>query len=297
MKKAGEPRGNYPSESLADGAAIRFISGMLLTALLADSLALGPHWIYDRADLAARFPSLESLEPPATQYHPGKQAGDQTHLGDQTLILADSLLATKGEPDAGHFLAQWTAFWNDPKTQSYRDKATKFVLENGSPSSSTELAGAARTAPLAAILLKRGVRGDRLAEQLYAHVSLTHRSEASQQATNVLAQLLSQVADGKPLLDVLPADPHPTLETGAAIEELGQGCNITGALPASLLLLRRHGAEPKAALQQNALAGGDSAARGLFIGMILGIQRPKLPESWAAQLHARFTVERFERES
>jgi ADP-ribosylglycohydrolase len=266
---------------------------MLLTSLIADSLALGPHWIYDRSEIASKFTDFESLQAPVTSYHPGKQAGDQTHLGDQTKILAESLIATQGEPDAAHFMAHWNAFWANPETKSYRDKATKSVLETQNPSSSTEIAGIARTAPLAALLLHRGFRGDDLASMLYAHVSLTHQSQACEQATQLLAGLLTLAIDGKSLLSLIPADPFPNLTSGEAIERIGQSCDLSAALPASLLLLRRYAADPKEALIQNALAGGDSAARGLFIGMILGVTHPTLPSNWVNQLRAKSLINQF----
>jgi hypothetical protein len=48
-------------------------------------------------------------------------------------------------------------------------------------------------------------------------------------------------------------------------------------------LLKRHAADPAQALTENAMAGGDSAARGLFLGIILGAAGAKLPEAWAPQ--------------
>jgi ADP-ribosylglycohydrolase len=268
---------------------------MFLTSLIADSLALGPHWVYDRAQIAAQSPKLDSLEAPMTTYHPGKQAGDQTHLGDQVKLLAQSLIETHGEPDGAEFMRRWRTFFSDASTLSYRDKATKTVLETNSPSPSTELGGVARTAPLAAVLMKRGLRGEALAAALYEHVSLTHSSAASQSATQILADLLTQAAAELPLVDLLSADPMPQFSTGDAIEKIGQSCDASVSLPVCQLLLRRHGSDPVTALRENALAGGDSAARGLFIGMILGVNKPELPAAWVAALRARKLVENFER--
>jgi ADP-ribosylglycohydrolase len=267
---------------------------MLRTALIADAVALGPHWLYDQASIATQFPNFVELRAPATSYHPGKLAGDQTHLGDQVKLLAESLIATEGEADHAHFLRHWKAFWTNPATLSYRDKATKQVLETNSPTASTELAGVARVAPLAMVLIKQGKRGDTLAEGLYAHVSLTHRSEVSQRATALLADLLTRQLNGASLAEILPPDPLPQLPTGTAILELGQSCDASAALPASLLLLKRHGHDPAEALRQNAWAGGDSAARGLFMAMILSAQAdPTLPAPWVQGLRAHALVSIF----
>jgi ADP-ribosylglycohydrolase len=264
---------------------------MFQTSLLADSLALGPHWIYDRKEIATRFPNLNALHAPATNYHPGKQAGDQSHVGDQAVLLAQSLVATKGEPDTAHFMAHWRSFWSLPTTQTYKDKATKQVLESQTPSPSTELAGVARCGALAQLLVKRGMRGDSLARELYTHVSLTHNSELSKDATARLAGVLTQIAEGRDWRAELPADTAPTLTTGDALEKIGQSCDAAVALPAVWLLLRRHSADPEKALIENALAGGDSAARGLFLGIILGAAGAKLPDTWRTGLRARPVVE------
>ena len=124
---------------------------ILLTSLAGDALCLGPHWIYDQHEIAKKFGRITGYAAPATSYHPGKQAGDFTHYGDQTLILLRSL-AEHGRFDLTSFAAEWRAFWDDPATHSYRDGATKATLENlrkgalpnEAASASHDVAGAAR---------------------------------------------------------------------------------------------------------------------------------------------------------
>jgi ADP-ribosylglycohydrolase len=258
---------------------------MFITSLIADSLALGPHWMYDRKEIAARFPHMDSLFAPATSYHPSKQAGDQTHLGE-------SLLATDGVHDSAHFMNHWRTFWLSPETKSYRDKATKHVLENGTPAPSTELGGLARTGALAQILLIRGVRDYALAEALYSNVRLTHDSDSSQRVTAEVADLLTQIVDGRDWIAQLPNDPWPALSAGEAIERIGQSCDAAAAWPAVQLLLRRFASDPAQALRENTLAGGDSAARGLVLGMALGAAGAVLPSAWQDGLHAAQLAQR-----
>jgi hypothetical protein len=64
---------------------------ILLTSLAGDALCLGPHWIYDQREIAQKLGQITGYAAPLTSYHPGKQAGDFTHYGDQTLILLRSL--------------------------------------------------------------------------------------------------------------------------------------------------------------------------------------------------------------
>ena len=73
----------------------------------------------------------------------------------------------------------------------------------------------------------------------------------------------------------------------AAIEKLGQGCDLINALPASILVLRRHSDDFREAMIQNAMAGGDSATRGIFIGAVLGYMHgpDAIPAEWRTSLN------------
>ena len=55
--------------------------------------SLGAHWIYSQREIAEKFGHITGYATPATSYHPGKQAGDFTHYGDQTMVLLRSLAA------------------------------------------------------------------------------------------------------------------------------------------------------------------------------------------------------------
>ena len=127
---------------------------LLLASLAADSLALGAHWIYDTAKIEAKFGRVDTfLTPEAKSFHHTKKRGEFTHYGDQTFILLESIAAKKGF-DLDDFASRWRAFSKD--YEGYCDQATKATLKNfdrgKSPletgSSSNDLAGAARIAPL-----------------------------------------------------------------------------------------------------------------------------------------------------
>jgi ADP-ribosylglycohydrolase len=85
---------------------------------------------------------------------------------------------------------------------------------------------------------------------------------------------------------------RPTLE---AVEELGQSCAIEKALPSAMAILLRHGDSLETALTENVMAGGDSAARGMLLGTLLGAAhgRRAIPERWSEALQARSKVETF----
>ncbi len=289
--------------------------GMLLGAFVGDALALGPHWVYDRKQIMEKLGRVTGYREPATQYHPGKRAGDYTHLGDQMLVLHRSLAASGGKLEPVAFMKSWLAFWNDPATKSYQDKATKAVwgnVEQGAAlteaaSASTEFAGPVRGFPVLAAGLRRGDDEAALANALVTQTSLTHRSPEVMDVAVFTARLVARLKAGQDshtaLEEVIEvssafvrdnsrraeAQDIAGLSTGEAIESLGQSCDSEDALPASVLLLRRHGGSFEEALVENVMAGGDSAARGIFVGGVLGFVHGEdgIPKAWRDGLRQR----------
>ncbi len=155
-------------------------ASILLVSLIGDALALGPHWIYDQAEILSKLGRVTSYHAPLTTYHPGKSAGDFTHYGDQTLVLLRSV-AEAGGFDAEQFAARWRAFWEDPANVSYRDGATRQTLEHlqaGVPperagSDSHDIGGAARMGPL---FLLAWENDDALIAAVRRETAITHPS-------------------------------------------------------------------------------------------------------------------------
>ena len=281
---------------------------MLLGAFVGDALALGPHWIYDRAKIEQKFGRVADYQDPATPYHPGKRAGDYTHLGDQMLVLQRSILGHGGLFDPEDFLQSWKAFWTDPATKAYVDKATRTVLgsiEDGFSmmeiaSSSTEFAGPVRGIPVLVTGLANGYDEASLISVIKEQTRLTHRSAEALDVAAFMARLFSGLAaelDLETALDGALGDSSQfvrdsgrkaesprvaNVTTGEAIETLGQTCDSDQALPSSLYILRRHQDSFEEALIENVMAGGDSAARGIFIGAVLGWMHGEagIPEAW-----------------
>jgi len=287
---------------------------LVLPSFLGDALALGPHWIYDPAQIAGWYPGgILSYDAPHSQYHPGKQAGDLTHYGDQALVLLQSLA------EAGGSLINWPADWrrwaeatrNDRK--SYFDGATRATLENlaaglTEPSGSSDLGGAARIAPLLAFHRDPG----RLVPLARAQTALTHGDPQVIDAAEFFTRATLSVASGAGFeeafdeaashpYDALPAIDWVTLGRDAAAGDLaaqagalGLGCDISGAFPITLALAFRHEADPVAALSANAMLGGDSASRGLLLGLLMGARHgvAAFPAKWKSGLRAIQTIER-----
>ncbi|HEY9900658.1 MAG TPA: ADP-ribosylglycohydrolase family protein [Pantanalinema sp.] len=292
------------------------LATMLEASLVADSLALPAHWIYEPAAIARAFGRVEELlAPPATSYHAGRSAGAQTHYGDQALTLMDSLTPGEGF-DADAFDARWRAMWTD--YPGYRDGATRTTLANleagipaqeaGSPSS--DLGGASRIAPL--LVAMADSPDEAVVEAARAQTALTHRDVAASDAAAFLVRATRAVLDGASVPDALQAAAQAeyhllsvashleaaraALQAGSteAVQALGPACGVEGAFPAMLALALAHPGDLEGALIANVMAGGDSAARGLGLGMILGAAPGAVvPARWQKAWLARPRVEAF----
>ena len=284
------------------------MKNIIIHSLVADSLSLGSHWIYSQKEIADKFGKITGYSDPATSYHPGKQAGDFTHYGDQTMVLLRSL-ASHGTFDLASFANEWRIFWENPETHSYRDGATKATLANlrsGLPpaqaaSPSNDFAGAARIAPL--FFLKWKSTDDIIAA-VRAQTSFTHGDPTVVDAAEFFTRVTIAVKEGATIPDALRAAVSNTIQKDwfdaaltssastatdvAATKAHGLTCHIPDAFPAVCHLLLRHPDDLIAALTTNTEAGGDNAARGMIIGMIHGAKpnAAPLPNDWLTGLRA-----------
>ena len=287
---------------------------MVLASFIGDALALGPHWEYDVKVLAERFgPVNRYIEPRPGSYHAGKKAGEQTHYGDQTLALLDSL-AARGGFDLDDYAARWRKLFDG--YSGYVDGATRMTLKifdfgegpANSGSNSNDLAGAARVAPLAYAL-----GGDllQLVEAARMQTKMTHNHAQVIEAAEFFARTAWAVLGGKKPEEALrlageagyaSAPIGHWLEMGlasadqdtlTAIAGFGQTCHINEAMPGTIHLIAKYGFDLSACLRENVMAGGDSAARGMLAGMVVGatVGMAGLPAAWVAGLTAKAAIE------
>lgn len=282
-------------------------SGLLLGSFVADALSLGVHWIYDVNELSNKFGYVSDYYAPGfDSYHPKKQAGEQSHVGDQALRLAKFLSRYRAW-SAESFIMDWLTMWAD--YGDYFDHATKATLQNiedgkaptAAASESDELAGAARIAPLVAFYADKP-EADAVKACL-EQTLLTHASEASEEATVFLAMAAYRIVNGAPLEATLretapewalkKADDVLALDAVAAIAQLGQSCPLPAALPAVIYLALKHGDDLPKAFSENAMAGGDNCARALALGMLLGAAHgaDAIPEPWQNGLLAKDLID------
>ncbi len=283
-------------------------ASMVLASFTADSLALGAHWIYDTNEITNQFGLVDKLIAPLpTSYHQHKQQGDFTHYGDQAFTLLTSLSQHNGF-DLQAFSTLWQQLFAD--YNGYIDTATKTTLanlqKNGVPescgSSSTDLGGAARIAPL--VFWYQNDQ-EHLVEAATQQTSMTHNHPATisgavfiaRSAYNILhglspvAAMEEALNEGVNDLDldnrIRSALDTQGKETEKVIKDFGQACTIASALPGAVHLVVKYENDLQAALIANVMAGGDSAARGLTAGMLLGayLGSQAIPNEWLTGLN------------
>jgi ADP-ribosylglycohydrolase len=280
---------------------------MVFASFVGDSLALGAHWIYDVGRIARQFGRVEELlKPREDSYHPTKDKGEFTHYGDQMFVLLQSVAAAR-EFDLSDFFSRWQELFQDYK--GYYDGATKGTLRNiakgkgpeGSGSSSNELAGAARISPL---VYRYRNDLDSLIRAARAQTAMTHTDPATVDSAEFFARVTFRTLGGaSPTAAIREVarehfadsiisewvqdgiDSHD-MESVAAIGKLGQSCHSPDAFPAVVHLIVKHERDLREALIQSVMAGGDSAARGMLVGLVLGayLGNEGLPEAWIAGL-------------
>jgi ADP-ribosylglycohydrolase len=287
---------------------------MVLASFAADALALGVHWIYDTRQIDQKFGRVvDFLKPSHPTYHPTKQQGDLTHYGDQTLLLLRSVAEGDGF-NADRFGRAWRNFF---KTYTgYVDGASRQTLENlekglsplQAGSASQDLAGAARLAPLVYCY-----RNDRvsLLESIRQQTAITHNHAEVSAAGEFFGRTAWLVLHGQRPAEAMtlasdemdPRDPiagwvqagldSAGEDSRTAIHRFGQMCAVATALPATVHLIAKYEDHLEEGLIENVMAGGDSAARGLLTGLVLGAHAgpAALPQRWREALNDRPQIE------
>ena len=280
---------------------------MVMASFAADSLALGAHWVYDTQAIETHLGRVETLlNPQPNSFHSTKSLGDFTHYGDQMFVLLESLAAEKGFSLAD-FSTRWRALFKN--YSGYVDEATRGTLagyasgkgpeDAGSPSD--DLAGAARIAPL---VYCYSDHLENLMEAAQAQTRMTHNNPLTVESAAFFAELTFRVLGGmtpiKAIKEVteesfsdskLAQWVNTGLQTASddsvqVITRLGQSCHTPEAFPGVIHLISKYESDLKEALIQSVMAGGDSAARGMMTGMVLGAFAGAggLPEKWVSPL-------------
>ena len=289
------------------------IKDAVMASFVADALSLGVHWVYDVAAIESKYGRLEQMvEPELAEYHKGKPKGALTHYGDQAYILLKSVSEHKGF-DSGSFRQAWCKLFED--YSGYIDGATKDTLNNikndktihviGSMSS--DLGGAARISPLA-LVFHNNLEGFISAAEV--QTAMTHNHPVVIETARYFARVAVNVFEGRSpvesmieAMDQIPENSPVSglvskgldskgLPTRQTISQFGQMCSVDVALPSTIHLIASYEDDLKTALIENIMAGGDSSARGLLAGFILGayLGLDQIPDQWLADMKARYEI-------
>ncbi len=283
---------------------------MVLASFVGDSLALGVHWIYDTARIEKEFGRVDSfLKPASDSYHPTKERGEFTHYGDQSFVLLKSL-AAKGGFDLDDFATRWRKLFQD--YDGYYDQATKATLQNfssdkmpvdaGSPSK--DLSGASRVAPLV-FCYQDDL--DSLVEAARDQTRMTHNNPDVIDGAEFFARVSWLVLRGTPPISAMEkvsserfdksfighwvkdGIESKTEDSVPTIARFGQSCHVDDAFAGVVHLIAKYENDLEEALVQAVMAGGDSAGRGMVVGMVLGahLGEEALPGQWVSDLQRR----------
>ncbi|MDX2454911.1 ADP-ribosylglycohydrolase family protein [Desulfosarcina sp.] len=283
------------------------IKAAVIGAFVADALSLGVHWVYNTDVIDKKLGRVEHYYDPMTSYHTGKKAGDFTHYGDQMMVLLESMSGSGF--DANRFADMWRTFFAD--YGGYFDKATKTTLKNmdagkdltESASDSDDLAGASR---LAALVSVYHGNLEQLVGAARAQTRITHNNDRGLSSADFFARTVFAVLGGQPPQAALQAtlDTHFSdssiaslitmglesrdRDTRETIAEFGQMCSVEAGLPGAVHLISRYADDFKTAMVENVMAGGDSSARGMIAGMVLGAAHGMvaIPEAWQTGMTA-----------
>ena len=264
------------------------LQAALWGAFYGDAYALGAHWLYDTQQISKSAFDAKQFNDPLSDYHPGKTAGDFTHYGDQMLWLLDAI-AHDENFSIQTFSTTWRA--NMREYTGYVDGASKHTLQElsngknslGCGSSSHDLSVVGRMMPL---IYAYHNNMDKMMEYVKLHTVFTHMTKELVESAAYFNELIMATSMGADIArsiedialayseslqkwvaqGVTKAETHEPIE---AIKALGQSCSVEGGFAAVIYLLVRF-SDFQEAMEANVLSGGDSAARGMLVGAVLG---------------------------
>lgn len=289
------------------------LRAMVLASFAADALSMAAHWIYDTNKIDRDLGIVDHMLTPAPDsYHGNKTKGDFTHYGDQTLLLLQHL-AENSDFNQQSFAHTWKDF--SSSYTGYIDNASKQTLAcmndnkmlRDCGSNSSDLGGPARIAPL---VYRYRDNPEKLMTTAQEQAALTHKGAGIIATTDFLVRVMTQVIGGKTPAEAiciaiddgvsdidLDMRLRNSLETTAmdsrdAIGQFGQMCGTSAALPGAMHLVLTYQDNLQEALIQNVMAGGDSAARGLVVGMVVGAYQGMdgLNDGWLRDMRATAAI-------
>lgn len=295
----------------------------IMGALVADSAALGLHWLYDPERIAhlAKTKEIVFLTPNPKDYadakgffaHGNKIAGDSSGYGEICLLMLKHF-AAHGEFNRIAYQTEFRSLFGPGGTYSgYVDSPTRQTLLKlipSTPEDFPEISGAdddqfAALAAMPIVVVTHHGTLDTLMAKIEQVVRITNDNQvaiaAAQYASAVLFDLLGGVPVQKALEQSLPyagAQLTPLLKESLAMEALdsvkvaqrfGSACHVLEGLPV-IAHIAQHATSYREAVEANIRAGGDSCGRAIMLGAIAAASAEQhgeasavIPLSWLAK--------------
>jgi ADP-ribosylglycohydrolase len=304
-------------------------SAAVLGALVADSAALGLHWLYDPARIAEIEAArrLVFLSPDADNYtgskgyfaHGGKSPGDSTSYGETCLLMLKHL-AKHGEFNRLEYQAEYRAhFGPGGAFVGYIDSPTRQTLRtllSFEPAEFPAASGAdddqhPALAALPPVVATHVGTLEELLGRIEDTVRVTNNNALAVAAAQCSAVALFEVLQGAPmdqaLANALPfagntlrpvleeALALPALDCVAVAQHFGMSCHVAEGLPV-IFHIARHASDYGHAIESNIRAGGDSCGRSIVLGALVAARAAiqnnsgfPIPLSWLAR-YGKFTA-------
>lgn len=278
-------------------------AAVVLGALVADAAAMGLHWLYDAARIAAIADEREPVFLAADRRHfegvkgyfahEGKQAGELSQYGATLVLAMQSLIATGGTFEAADYQQRYLSFFGPGGDwRGYIDRPTRGTLARlgGGVDEDTPAVSGIDDDQLPALSAVPALVAARAADSaLDAEVTamvrvtndnplaieaalITGRLTQAMLAASDLGAALADEAAGagdvlRPLLQkALSARDRTSVDVAG---EVGRACHVQQGLPVVFHIAQR-ASSYRDAIRTNILAGGDSCGRSMALGAILG---------------------------
>lgn len=282
----------------------------IMGALVADSAALGLHWLYEPARIAQieKIKGLVFLQPDAKNFtdvkgffaHVNKVAGDSSGYGETCWLILNHF-ARHGEFNRIEYQTEYRSHFGPGGTYTgYIDSPTRKTLLKLiplSPEDFPEVSGAdddqfAALATVPVITATHKGSQESLFKKVEKVVRLTNHNDvavtAAQYSAAVLASVFSGISTKQALRQALPhagekltplldkALGTDTLNSIEVAEYFGSACHILEGLPV-IAHIAQHATSYQEAIEANIRAGGDSCGRAIMLGAIVAGQAEQQP--------------------
>ena len=298
-------------------------SEAILGALVADSAALGLHWIYDPARIAeieaAR--GLAFLQPEAANYagvkgyfaHGGKTSGASSSYGEICLLMLKHL-AKHGRFNRVEYQSEYRACLGPGgEYVGYIDSPTRLTLRTLLPLAPEEFPAASGAdddqhpslATLPPLVAAHSGTLDELMAQVDEVVRITNNNETAVAAARCSAAALFNLLQGmtmeqaltealplaggtlRPLFEEALSMPEP--DSVGAAQRFGPACHVTEGLPV-VFHIAQTATDYRSAIEANIRAGGDSCGRSIMLGSLVAAHSARqntyefpIPFQWLAR--------------